>query len=529
MLRKLILLLVSILLLAACADLTTGEPTLVGAPEPAAPTASPPRSPVFYEIFVRSFYDSDGDGIGDFNGITQKLDYVQALGVNGIWLMPIFPSPTYHGYDTTDFYSVNPQYGSMEDFKNFLNEAHKRGLRVIIDLPLNHTSDQHPWFKEAKKPDSPYRNWYIWKEEKPNYKGPWGQDVWRPSTSGYYYAVFTAQMPDLNYRNPEVTQEALKITRYWLQEIGVDGYRLDAVKHLIEQGAAQENTVETHFWLKKEFYPTVKAANPQAFTIGELFGDDLETILAYTKGKQFDAAFHFQLAEAILKSVNLQDAACVSAMLQVAAQKLPPDSYAPFLTNHDQERAMNQLYNKTERAKLAAFLLLTSPGVPFIYYGEEIGMSGKKPDEDIRRPMQWSAEKNAGFSAGRPWRAPAKDYEFINVAFQEQNSDSLLNHYRALLRLRGEHPALFSGTLTILPTGNRSVFAALRADENETLLILVNLKDESVSNYQLQWESPLPGSAQTLFGGGEATPPQGAAYKPFDSLAPNAMFLIQFK
>ncbi|GAB4537956.1 MAG: alpha-amylase family glycosyl hydrolase [Anaerolineales bacterium] len=524
--RKPTLLLILTLLFASCAGPTTGEIL------PATPTSAPPvesGAPVFYEIFVRSFYDSNGDGVGDFNGMTQKLDYIQALGVSGVWLMPIFPSPSYHGYDVTDYYNVNADYGTMEDFKNFLSAAHQRNIRVIIDLPLNHTSDKHAWFKEAKNPNSPYRNWYIWKETDPKYNGPWGQDVWHPSMSGFYYGIFTAQMPDLNYRNDEVTAEMLKVTRYWLTDVGVDGYRLDAVKHLIEQVEQQQNTIDTHIWLKDKFYPAVKAANPSAYVVGELFGDSLDTISLYTKGKQFDAAFHFQLADAILKSINLQNGAYLADMLQATAQKLPPESYAPFITNHDQDRAMNQLYNKVERAKLAAFLLLTSPGTPFIYYGEEIGMTGKKPDEDIRRPMQWSAEKNAGFSTGKAWRAPAQDYEFVNVSFEEENADSLLNHYRSLIQLRNERPVLYDGSVTVLQTSDPAVYAVLRQNENETLLILANLKNEDVSDYQIQLEQGAQASGvETLFGGGEAKTPQGSEYQPFGALAANSMYILKF-
>jgi len=534
--HKLTLLLILILLLAACAQPTQGE--ILRATQTSAPpeeTAAPLNESwwgesVFYEIFVRSFYDSNANGIGDFNGITQKLDYIESLGVTGIWLMPIFPSPSYHGYDVTDYYAVNPQYGTMDEFKNFVNEAHKRGIRVIIDLPLNHTSDKHPWFIESKNPNSPYRNWYIWNDKDPKYNGPWGQDVWHPSQSGYYYGIFTAQMPDLNYRNDEVSAEMLNVTRYWLEEIGVDGYRLDAVKHLVEQVQNQQNTIDTHIWLKKEFYPTVKAASPNAYTVGELFGDDLNTILAYTKGKQFDSAFHFQLAEAIVKSINLQNASYFSAMQALTEKTLQPEMYAPFLTNHDQDRVMNQLFNKVERAKLAAFLLLTSSGAPFIYYGEEIGMTGKKPDEDIRRPMQWTPQQNAGFTTGRPWRAPAKDYEFINVEFQQAEETSLLNHYRALIHLRSEHAALSAGALTLLETGNPSTYAALRITDEETLLVLANLSDETVSDYSLKLESAIHAAdVQTLFGNDKASAPQGGEYKPFPALAPNAMYILELK
>jgi glycosidase len=303
---------------------------------------------------------------------------------------------------------------------------------------------------------------------------------------------------------------------------------------LIEQGSIQQNTIDTHVWLKKNFYPAVKAAKPEAFTIGELFGDDLDTILGYTKGRQFDSAFHFQLAEAILKSVNTSNGMYVSSMLKISEKKLPDDQYAPFLANHDQNRAMSQLYGDMNKARLAAFLMLTSPGTPFIYYGEEIGMKGQKPDEDIRLPMQWNPQKNAGFTTNKPWRAPAKDYEFINVELQTGIPGSLLEHYRAVIQLRNAHPALSIGALTVLETNHSSIYAVLRADMDETLLVLVNLKDEPVTRYGIVMDkSPFKGiieGVETLFGVGDAKVPQKSGdYKPFESLAPYAMYILKIK
>ena len=284
---------------------------------------------VFYEIFVRSFYDSNADGIGDFNGITAKLDYLTDLGVTGIWLMPIFPSPSYHGYDVTDFYAVNPQYGTMEDFENLLSEAHKRGIRIIIDLVINHTSDQHPWFKEAKKdPKSKYRDWYIWSETDPGYKGPWNERVWHPSTTGYYYGIFESFMPDLNYSNPKVTKEMNKVVAFWLEDVGVDGFRLDAAKHLIEEGSTQQNTDATHEWFT-QFRPTYKEANPQAVTVGEFFGDTYKTLAEYTSGDQLDLAFNFNLAEGFISSANRGQAAYTVDALKYSLKAMPRRAIFP--------------------------------------------------------------------------------------------------------------------------------------------------------------------------------------------------------
>ncbi len=444
------------------------------------------RDAVFYEVFVRSFYDTDGNGIGDFNGITQKLDYIQNLGVNALWLMPIFPSPSYHGYDVTDYFTVNPQYGSMEDFMRLVQEAHKRGIHIIIDLVINHTSDQHPWFKASKDPSSPYRDWYIWRADDPKYLGPWGERVWHPSASGgYYYGIFEAFMPDLNYRNPAVTDEIKKIVRFWLTDVGVDGYRLDAAKHLIEDGTKQENSTETHQWFQDEFYPAYKAINPNAMTVGELSGDSPNTIASYISHEQFDLAFNFQLAGAFLQSAQSGSASYAVNMLKISENALPDHQYATFLTNHDQNRVMSTLYGNLQKAKLGAFLLLTSPGTPFIYYGEEIGMTGNKPDENIRRPMQWSEAANAGFTTGRPWRKPNSSYPQVNVSAQIDDPTSLLSFYRDLISLRKDNSTLRTGSLSIITTGNSGIYASLRANENETILILANLGDKAISDYGL--------------------------------------------
>ena len=490
---------------------------------------------VFYEIFVRSFYDSNGDGVGDFNGITAKLDYLNDgdpattndLGVTGIWLMPIFPSPSYHGYDVTDYYGVNPQYGTMEDFENLLSEAHQRGIRIIIDLVINHTSDQHPWFKEAKRDkNSEYRDWYIWSETDQGYKGPWDQRVWHSSTTGFYYGIFTSNMPDLNYNNPKVTKEMNKIVAFWLKDVGVDGFRLDAAKHLIEDGATQQNTDATHEWFA-QFRPTYKEANPQAMTVGEFFGDTYNTLAEYTGGDQLDLAFNFNLAEGFISSANRGQAAYTVDALKYSLKAMPNAQFSPFITNHDQDRSMSQLYGEMEKAKIAAALLLTSPGVPFIYYGEEIGMVGKKPDENIRRPMQWSAEENAGFSGGKPWRQPDAGYVEVNVAAQADDPDSLLSLYRTLIRIRNEHPALRTGSAAFPATGRSSVFASLRMTDSETILVLINLSDEVINDYQLDLQELSGNALLPLMGVGADELPLSA--KPVEELAPFSVHIFQIK
>ena len=467
------------LLSTACAP----EPELA----PVKPTSPPPtveptpekdwwQDAIFYEIFVRSFYDTDNDGIGDFNGITAKLDYLEELGINAIWLMPIHPSPSYHGYDVINYYAVNHEYGTMDDFKNLLDEAHKRDIHIIIDLVLNHTSSQHPFFVDANNnPESPYRDWYIWEETYPG----WGGNLWHDGNHGTYYALFWGGMPDLNYRNPEVTAQMDKVARYWLDEIGVDGFRLDAIKHLIEEGEITENTAATHDWLK-DFYTNYKEENPETYVVGEVYGAGGTIASTYT-GDQLDHLFNFELASGFVNSANGGSNTGINSAYYFTLDGMPNGDYATFLTNHDQDRVMSLFYGDVGKAKVAASLMLTAPGTPFIYYGEEIGMLGKKPDEDIRLPMRWSGAENSGFSGTNPWHTGEAGGSSTNVEGQENDPDSLLSHYRTLIALRKKYPALRTGEMTILETGNTAIFAALRDD----ILVIINLTDEKVSDYAL--------------------------------------------
>ncbi len=522
--------------LAACVQT---PPTVAPVPtETTAPSATPTvppvhwwRDAVFYEIFVRSFYDSDGNGIGDFNGITQKLDYLETLGITALWLMPIHPSPSYHGYDVTDYYNVNSEYGTLDDFKNLLTEAHKRDMHIIIDLVLNHTSSQHPWFVEANgDPSSPYHDYYVWSDTGD------GSGGWHAGRQGFYFGLFWEGMPDLNYNNPAVTADMLKVTDFWLNQIGVDGFRVDAAKHLIEEGDKRENTPATHEWYKG-FYTAYKEQSPQAYTVGEVFGAGSSVIKSYT-GNQLDQIFNFEMSSGFVNSVNGGANSGVVSAFKFALMDMPDFNFATFLTNHDQNRVMSVFNGDTGKAKAAAALLLTSPGVPFIYYGEEIGMSGKKPDEDIRLPMQWTNEANAGFSTADPWRAPATDHETINVQAQQADPNSLLNHYSTLLKLRKEYPALRTGGAALVETGNSAVFALLRSDENTDILIVVNLKNETLNDYALSLESvPLLAGEikpQALFGGESFQPMniangQISGYKPTASLAPYAVYILKLR
>ena len=481
-----IFILILIACLPACSSFSKQEPPAIANPSI---STLPPlhqewwNKAIFYEIFVRSFFDSNADGIGDFNGITAKLDYIQNLGINAIWLMPINPSPTYHGYDVIDYYNVNPQYGTMDDFKRLLSAAHARGMRVIIDLVLNHTSSQNPWFVDANNdPQSPYRDWFIWSNTDPGYAGPLG-NAWHAGKHGYYYGIFGDSMPDFNYKNPAVTREMEKVTDFWLKVVGVDGFRLDAVKYLVEDGQKQENTTLTHAWLKG-FFTSYKSQNPQAYTIGEVYGADAALAKTYT-GDQVDQIFEFELASGMVNSTAGEANSGINSALTFVLEDLPGGQFATFLTNHDQNRVMSDLNGSLQKARVAAALLFTTPGTPYIYYGEEIGMQGKKPDEDIRLPMQWSADANAGFTSGTAWRAPANNYMQANVATESNDPNSLLSFYRNLIILRKQHPALQLGSLSMMTTTNPGVYAVLRTSDTDTILVLINLTKNIILDYSL--------------------------------------------
>ena len=337
---------------------------------------------VFYEVFVRSFQDSDGDGVGDINGLIERLDYLNDgdpdtnddLGVSGIWLMPIMESPSYHGYDVVDYFKIDEEYGTEGDFRRLIEEAHARGIKVIVDLVMNHTGRDHPWFQQSLDPDSEFRDWYVWEDENPGFRGPQGQRVWHGANGDYYYALFWDGMPDLNYENPEVTEAMYEAARFWLEDMGVDGFRLDAIKHMVEEGSNQQNTPSSHAWLEG-FYTFYKDVNPEALTVGEAW-TGTQQVVDYT-GDEVDIAFQFDLAEDMVAASREGIGSLVKDTQAEVVESFPPSQYATFLTNHDQNRVMSQMRGDESAAKVAASMLLTSPGVPFIYYGEEIGASGR--------------------------------------------------------------------------------------------------------------------------------------------------------
>jgi glycosidase len=358
--------------------------------------------------------------------------------------------------------------------------------------------------------------------------------VWIPSGGDYYYAVFWEGMPDLDYHNPEVTEAMYEAADFWLTEMGVDGFRLDAIKHLIENGRIQENTNETHAWLQ-DFYQEVQSVKTEAFLVGEAWTATAQAV-KYTENET-DIVFEFDLAQAILRSAGFGTVSSVRNAQNKVLDNYRQGQYAVFLTNHDQDRVMNVLAD-VDKAKVAAALLLTNPGVPFIYYGEEIGMVGRKPDEDIRRPMQWDAtEGSAGFStASRVWRPPDSSYKTVNVESQRDDPRSLWRYYRDLISLRNTHAALRVGDMIILDTDARKVYSYLRYTDDEALLVIINMDDEPVQNFTLSLaEGPLSNVSEViaLFGSASEVTMLNLnadggfdAYAPIPWMAPHSTVII---
>ena len=488
------------ILVALCAALAASA---VGTPRAAAQAvrrsrAAPAAGPAWtaggtcYEIFVRSFFDGDGDGIGDLNGLIRKLDYINDgnpasktdLGADCVWLMPVAASPSYHGYDVSDYYRVEPDYGTNADFKRLVAAAHRRGIRVLVDMVLNHTSSQNSWFEAAlRDTTSTYRTWYKF-SPKPLGLGPWGEVAWHrsPVRDEYYWGVFSSAMPDLDYDTPAVHEETKKIATFWLREMGVDGFRLDAVPYLVEQGDCMIGCPGTHAFLH-EYAAHVDSVKPGAYTVGEAWGD-IATQLPYYPD-QLTSYFTFEIADSLLAAVRRGTAGGVLSGYLRLQDTLPPYRWSPFLSNHDGTRSMTALGGDVARARLAATLLLTLPGFPFVYYGEEIGMTGDKPDPRLRTPMQWAPVTGVGFTTGTEWESPQPDSLTASVAVESADPHSLLNLYRRLIHLRRSNAALATGTLVPLDAGNPQVVAYLRIAGTRAALVVANLGDSAVTGLAL--------------------------------------------
>jgi len=442
---------------------------------------------ICYEIFVRSFCDSDGDGIGDLNGITTKLDYLAELGIEALWLTPIHPSPSYHKYDVVDYYDIEPEFGTMDDFKRLLAEAHSRGIHIYLDLIINHTSTLHPWFTEARKStENSYRHFYWWMtpmqiealgiseretSDDSQVVYPWHEN---PRDPEKYYGLFYKGMPDLNYHSVQLREEIEKIIHFWLTEIGVDGFRLDAARHIYPEW---EKELTIDFW--KFFSGVVQRTKPQAFTVAEVWAENEEVAPYY---KYLDATFHFDLSFMLQRIViQERDEFLIEKLLEsyTLFEKYNPLFIdAIMLTNHDQDRIGSVVGNNKSKIKLAASILLTLPGQAYIYYGEEIGMLGTKPDPYIREPFLWSEgdEKNentkwidATFTTSRTV-SPLSD--------QLTDPGSVFSHYRKLIQLRKSEPALgqiIAPNLHRVCLHDDQLLAYFRPHVDKSLVIIHNL------------------------------------------------------
>ncbi len=489
------------------------------------------KDALFYQVYIRAFADSNGDGHGDLRGLIQKLDYLQALGVDCLWLMPMYPSPLLDdGYDIADYYGIHPDYGTLDDFKVFLAEAHARGLRVIADLVLNHTSDQHPWFQAARAdPQSPYRDYYVWSDADQEFKDAriifldveksnW---TWDERAGQYFWHRFYSSQPDLNFDNPAVRAEMLNVVKFWL-DLGLDGFRADAVPYLFERkGTNCENLPETHAYLKElrrfmdEHYPgriLLAEANQWPQDVRAYFGD----------GDEFHMAFHFPVMPRIYMALAQADRAPVVDIL-ARTPPIPANcQWCTFLRNHDEltlemvtleerdymwrtfapeprmrlnlgirRRLAPLLDGDRRKIELLISILLTLPGSPILYYGDEIGMGDNiwLDDRDgVRTPIQWNDSPNAGFSSAPPAKLYAPliaderfGYRRVNVAAQQADPDSLWHTVRRMIALRKAHRALGQGAHEFLPLENRAVLAVARTQGDETILAVHNLSPQTQS------------------------------------------------
>jgi glycosidase len=439
---------------------------------------------VSYEIFVQSFADSNGDGIGDFKGMTSKLDYLKDLGVEGVWLMPINPSTSYHKYNVDDYYDVHPDYGTLKDFKEFVDEAHKRGIHVVIDLVINHSGRENLWFKEALKDEHiKYWDYYVWahKDDPQVQPAPGSRrSNWNAvKGSDYmYFSHFGASMPDLNYDNPKLRQEIFNIGRFWLSEMNVDGFRLDAARHIFSDVRKDDMYKWWEYFLQE-----MKKVREDVYIVGEVWST-VEEVAPYLKG--IPALFNFDIGSAIITAVNEEKGGGLAerhkGIMDVYRSVNPDYIDNTFLTNHDQNRILSSLGGNISKAKLAASILLTLPGSPYLYYGEEIGMLGEKPDPFIREPFIWDVKSKD--VSRTTWEVPRHSTEPAVTPLSLQISDvsSIFNHYRRLIELRNGSFALTYGELVPVKITTPSISAFIRSDARESLLVMHNLSktDQSV-------------------------------------------------
>src|SRR4249919_3802158 len=481
---------------------------------------------IIYQLHVKAFADSNGDGVGDFAGLTSKLDYLEDLGVTALWLLPFYPSPGCDdGYDISDYLHINPDFGTMQDFRRFMQEARRRKLRVITELVINHTSDQHDWFKRARRsdPKSSARNWYVWSDTDQKYQGTriiftdteksnW---TWDPEAGQFYWHRFFSHQPDLNFDNPRVLLAMVQIMRRWL-DLGVDGFRLDAIPYLCErEGTNNENLPETHAIIKNI------RAELDAYARGKVLLAEAnqwpEDVSAYFgEGDECHMAYHFPLMPRIYMAIAQEDRFPIADILRQTPDIPLNCQWALFLRNHDEltlemvtdverdylwstyatdprarinlgirRRLASLMDNDRRKIELMNSLLMSFPGTPIIYYGDEIGMGDNIYLGDrhgVRTPMQWTPDRNGGFSRADPARVyapaiqdPVYGYQSINVEAQERSPFSLLNWMKRLIAMRKQHQVFGRGSLEFVGGPNRKVLAYVRRDERETILVVANL------------------------------------------------------
>ena len=484
------------------------------------------KDAVVYQLHVKAFFDSNDDGIGDFRGLAAKLDYVQALGVNTLWLLPFYPSPLRDdGYDISDYHNVHPQYGTRQDFRAFVREAHRRGLRVITELIVNHTSVAHPWFQAARRAPagSPKRAYYVWSDTDQKYRGTriiftdteksnW---TWDPVAQAYYWHRFFSHQPDLNFDNPAVVEEIIRVMQFWL-DLGVDALRFDAIPYLVErEGTNCENLPETHQVIKR-LRAAMDAGYANRMILAEANQPPREVRAYLGEGDECHMAFHFPLMPRLFMALRLEDRQPVTDILAETPPIPEPCQWGLFLRNHDEltlemvtddERAYMYLAysadprmrvnvgirrrlaplleNNQRRIELLNSILFSFPGTPFVYYGDEIGMGDNIYLGDrngVRTPMQWSADRNAGFSKASPAQLysqpimdPVYGYQAVNVEAQQGDSSSLLNWTRHMIALRKLFQVFGRGAIEFLHPANRKILAYRRSFQSEEVLCLANL------------------------------------------------------
>ena len=487
------------------------------------------RDAIFYELHVKAYCDTNGDGVGDFRGLLSRLDYLKDLGVDCLWILPMYPSPFRDdGYDISDYCAIHPSYGTFDDFREFLDAAHARGLRVITELVLNHTSDQHPWFQESRSSrDNPKRDWYVWSDTDDRYPGvriifldtEMSNWAWDPVSKSYYWHRFFSHQPDLNFDNPEVREEIWNVMKFWL-DLGVDGFRVDAVPYLIErEGTSCENLPETHEILKF-LRGRLEASYPGRMLLAEanMWPEDVRPY--FGDGDEFHMAFHFPIMPRMFMALRLEDR---KPLVEIIERTPPiPDScqWGLFLRNHDEltlemvtdlerdymydtyasdrtarinlgirRRLAPLLDGDRRRIELMNSMLLSLPGSPVLYYGDEIGMGDNVYLGDrngVRTPMQWNGGWNGGFSEADPERIyqplisnPIYGYQAVNVESQRRSQNSLLNWTRRLIEVRRSTRVFGRGTIEFLLPTNHRVLAYLRSLGDEQILIVNNLSSSA--------------------------------------------------